>query len=480
MLSNQLRLGSLFDGSGGFPLAAEMCGITPVWASEIEKFPIAVTSKRFPNMKHLGDVTKINGADIESVDIITFGSPCQDLSVAGKRAGLDGKRSGLFAEAIRIIKEMREKTNGIYPTFAVWENVPGAFSSHGGEDFRTVLEELAKVSDKTATIPRPEKGKWNTDGCVMGNGYSLAWRVLDAQYWGVPQRRKRIFLVADFRNERAAEILFKRKGLSRDFAESRKAWERLAAPAGASAEISDNLDRQGNVGGFKGQNSITAAGVSYCDNLSPAIECSQQNDVLCYAIGNGQVDQTGLHTVPGALNCMHDQQCVCYDARGNGEGYITPTITGDHENRVTDYTSLVVYGFKGMMGAKAANIGYMENCSPTIQNTQATHCLVPTVYSLDRASFNQGVNAKYDFSIETDKAQTLVSKGPSAVADVKHWIVRRLTPLECCRLQGFPDWWCADIPHADSPEYRMYGNGVALPCVLYVMEGLKQCYLGEK
>lgn len=225
-----LKMGSLFDGSGGFPLAASMCGIEPVWASEIEKFPIEVTTKRFPNMKHLGDVTKIKGNEIEPVDLITFGSPCQDLSVAGKRAGLSGERSGLFMEAIRIIKEMRNgRTDDIIrPRFALWENVPGAFSSNKGEDFRAVLEEFCKVKDSSAVVPGPKDGKWSDSGCILGDGYSIAWRVLDAQFWGVPQRRRRIFLVADFDGERAGEILFVRKGLSRDFKSCKQTWERTA------------------------------------------------------------------------------------------------------------------------------------------------------------------------------------------------------------------------------------------------------------
>jgi DNA (cytosine-5)-methyltransferase 1 len=231
----EITLGSLFDGIGGFPLAASRYGIKAIWASEIELFPIKVTKLRFPEMEHLGDITKIDGTSIASVDIVTFGSPCQDLSVAGKRAGLAGERSGLFMEAIRIIKEMRnthERTNKpIRPRFAVWENVPGAFSSNKGEDFRAVLEEICCVKDETVIIPEPPNGKWSTVGAVMGNGYSVAWRTIDAQFWGVPQRRRRIFLVADFGGQSAPEVLFKRQGLRRDFAESGEARERIAADA---------------------------------------------------------------------------------------------------------------------------------------------------------------------------------------------------------------------------------------------------------
>lgn len=223
-----MKLMSLFDGSGGFPLAASLCGIEPVYAAEVEPYPIAVTNNRFPKMKHLGDVSKVKGGEIEPVDIITFGSPCQDMSIAGKRAGLkhadigdeETTRSGLFLEAIRIIKEMREATNGGYPRYAVWENVPGAFSSNKGEDFRTVLDEFIKIVEKDAVMPDVPKAGWPYADCYSGNGWSLAYRVFDAQYWGVPQRRRRIYLVADFRGQRAGEILLKPEGLRRISAQS--------------------------------------------------------------------------------------------------------------------------------------------------------------------------------------------------------------------------------------------------------------------
>lgn len=205
-----MKLGSLFDGSGGFPLAGVINGITPIWASEIEPFPIRVTKLRFPGMKHLGSVTEVNGAEIEPVDIITFGSPCQDLSVAGKMKGIHaGERSNLFFEAIRIIKEMRDATSGEYPRFAVWENVPGAFSSNKGEDFRSVLQSFCDIwGGQDHIVPMPPKGKWKPAGCIVGDGASLAWRIYDAQFWGVPQHRKRVYLVADFRGECAGRILF--------------------------------------------------------------------------------------------------------------------------------------------------------------------------------------------------------------------------------------------------------------------------------
>lgn len=205
----ELTLGSLFDGIGGFCYAAMLTGqITPLWAAEIEQNCINITRYRFPEVMHVGSVTELKGSEIQPVDIITFGSPCQDLSIAGQRKGLKGNRSVLFMEAIRIIDEMREATNGKYPTFIIWENVPGAFSSADGADFKAVLEKVTK-----SNIPMPASGKWSNAGMVRGAAVDTAWRVLDAQFWGVPQRRKRIYLVGDFGGQRAGEILFKSESL---------------------------------------------------------------------------------------------------------------------------------------------------------------------------------------------------------------------------------------------------------------------------
>ena len=214
-------LGSLFDGIGGFPLAALHNGITPLWASEIEPFPIEVTRLRFPEMLHVGDITKLNGAELPPVDIITGGSPCQDLSVAGARAGLAGARSGLFMEQVRIVKEMRDADErsgrtalAVRPRYMCWENVPGVFSSAEGEDFRIVLEEIVRIKDSAGSVPRPDSGTWEPAGAIiLGDQFSLAWRVMDAQYWGVAQRRKRIFLVADFAGRSAPQILFEQDSL---------------------------------------------------------------------------------------------------------------------------------------------------------------------------------------------------------------------------------------------------------------------------
>ena len=222
-----LTMGSLFDGIGGFPLASSRNGITPLWGSEIERFPMEVTKIHFPNMVHVGDITKLNGAELPVVDIITGGSPCQDLSVAGARKGLQGERSGLFMEQIRITKEMRcadeergKPNNLIRPRYFVWENVPGAFSSADGEDFKAVLEETIRIVSDGVSIPRPSCGSWKSAGCILGQQFSLAWRVLDAQYWGVAQRRRRIFLVADFGGHTAPQILFEQDSLFGDTPQS--------------------------------------------------------------------------------------------------------------------------------------------------------------------------------------------------------------------------------------------------------------------
>ncbi len=414
-------------------------------------------------MEHLGDITKINGYKVPIVDCIIGGSPCQDLSVAGKREGLDGERSILFLEQIRIIKEMRDKDvrNGrtnesVRPRYMVWENVPGTFSSHKGEDFRRVLEETAKVVDKDATIPMPPKNKWSKSGCIMGDGWSIAWRVCDAQFWGVPQRRNRIALVADFGGESAPEILFVRKSLQRDIDESGE--ERKGTPP---------------------------------------------NSQGCFGIQN----RSGVKT---------------YDARGNGNGEVCCTITGDHENRVTDYTAVVTYRFD--------------------------QSVTRDVIALDRSAYNQGKNAKFNIGIDEDGvAFSHIAKGPGAVCyiDTSHaddvirmddivaplqardykggkyvmavdcrngnedecnnslqsvaahslngnnvvrlgYEVRRLTPLECERLQGYPDYWI-DIGEyinskgknkkvSDAERYKALGNSIALPSWKWVLKRLCACY----
>jgi len=214
-----LTLCSLFDGSGAFCLSAILAGIKPITSSEIEPYPILVTHNRLPAVQHFGDVNKLNGAELPPVDIITGGFPCTDVSQAGKRLGLHAARTGLFFQFMRIVKEMREATNGKYPRFLVAENVPGLFSSADGEDFRTVLEEICKIKDSSVSVPRPPD-KWTKAGEIMGEDFSAAWRVLDACGWGVPQRRARVYIVADFAGQCASKILFESEGLSGYSAES--------------------------------------------------------------------------------------------------------------------------------------------------------------------------------------------------------------------------------------------------------------------
>ena len=487
----EIKIGSLFDGSGGFPLAGIMKGMNAVWASEVEPYPIRVTTKRIPFMKHLGDINKMNGAEIEPVDVVCGGSPCQDMSVAGKRAGLDGERSGLFREQIRIIKEMREATHGQYPRYMVWENVPGALSSNKGADFRCVLEETARIKDARFNVPMPEKNKWNTAGLIMGEDFSIAWRILDAQYWGVPQRRRRIFLVADFSGTSSGEILFKREGLSWHFTQSRESWQTVAGnfeigidPTGESPVYS--IDREAMNAGYK-------------FDRAPGIDESG----LAYTL-----KATGPGGVAHPAQSAKTRNTIVFKADDGSTGDVSPTLVGDHNNRVTDHSAIVVEPV----------CAEVFHCTSEIDKTpvlKARDYKDPHVVAFDRAAFNQGQNAQYNPQFFEDGTNpTLIARGPNGVCS--HYIVRRLTPLECARLQGFPDWWTADLgtkeediteeemqfwrevfethrtviantskpktdnqirkwlmdPNSDSAEYKMWGNGVALPCVLYVMEGI--------
>lgn len=247
-----LTMGSLFDGIGGFPLAASHVGIKTLWASEIEKFPIQVTMEHFPEMVHVGDITKLKGEDLPPVDIVCGGSPCQNLSVAGNRMGLEGNQSGLFYEMIRLIRELRNAdrnrgraAHSVRPRWAVWENVPGAYSSGEppGEDFRIVLESFAGIGCGSVSIPRPDSGKWKPAGRILlGDSFSLAWRTIDAQYWYVPQRRSRVYLIADFAGPSAPKVLFDEKGLFGHTPQSQGAWETSAAAARNGAEDTGGFD----------------------------------------------------------------------------------------------------------------------------------------------------------------------------------------------------------------------------------------------
>ena len=530
-------------------------------------------------MKHLGDITQISGYVVPVVDCIIGGSPCQDLSVAGKRAGLDGERSGLYIEQVRIVKEMRkqDERNGrtgvdIRPRYMLWENVPGAFSSNKGDDFRIVLEELAKVCDENAVIPRPADGKWRTSGCIMGDGWSIAWRVLDAQFWGtpdkpLPQRRRRIALVADFGGHSAPEILFVRESVSGNIEPGEQKGEEAPRNASAGAGAAD-CEGNGVIeeAGFKELNSAKARSDGYGYEIAPSLSANKHDASVVYSFAP-----------------------ATFDARGNGDGKTINTITGDHNNRITDYTAVVIEPqpvYVVDQGGGKSSVDVREGKAPTLTTT---HDGAPVI-ALDRASFNQGKNAQYDFEVSTNGSSSpLVARGPSAVCYsvenhpqtialegngsrpshlgdgyavsdksytlnttevhavcygingdvagtldasyykgcgerqgierdvvavdcrngtegsvnntlqsnaahrlngnnvVRHrYIVRRLTPLECERLQGYPDGW-TDIGEwidssgkkrqtSDAARYKALGNSIALPPWKWVLKRLCACY----
>ena len=581
-----MKMMSLFDGSGGFPLAAAICGIEPVYASEVEPYPIAVTRSRFPKMIHLGDVSKVHGWDLDPVDVITFGSPCQDMSIAGKRAGIkntaagdeETTRSGLFLEAVRVIREMREATNGRYPAFAVWENVPGAFSSNKGEDFRIVLQELVGIVEPEAVVPEVPKWGWNYFDLWVGDKWSLAYRTVDAQHWGVPQRRRRIYLVLDLRGQRAGKVLFEPESLRGYPAPRREARKATSTNAERCADVHDSncltpwdvqsrhifpesgvwgtlYAGQGGGHGYvfmkqRPQNCLTpwenqARRIYSADGIFPTLSSREKagqngqavlvpcecwpkvaNTLIARQDGSPQPDKgsggniIAFHLLQDPISSKNISPCIsqgsksgeccvgiaagfkagqstggvgfqnecaatlsatcsgieptvcvkCFDCRGNGDGQTTSTLTGDHQNRVTVAYAMQRFG------------DYKEN----------------NVSSSLKARDNKG-------------ATDLIAE----YAEYRY-IVRRLTPTECARLQGFPDWWghpdqkedftedeyrfwlqvrnthavindrskkqytkeqmlsWYNKLHTDSSEYKMWGNGIALPNALYVMIGIRK------
>lgn len=602
-----ITLGSLFDGSGGFPLAGTLCRIRPIWASEIEPYPIAVTRSRFPTMKHLGDISKIDGSKIEPVDIITFGSPCQGLSIAGLQKGLSDERSGLFLEAIRIIKEMRCATNGKYPKLSLWENVPGALSSNSGEDFRIVLEEFIKIIEPEATMPPAPKGGWPYADAYMGDGWSLAYRTFDAQYWGVPQRRRRIYLVTDFIGGCATGILFKREGLRGDFTQGKSPRQRIAANAERGVRTDDTTriildDQGGSQIGVRTDGKCPTLRAEMHGNI-PAVlyqpmslreeNWKESNIRNALRAGESKVSHAVVQSCPQSVICK------TWDGRGNGDGEIANTITGDHENRVTDYTSVVVESInrhKAMYAPKipsgcenrgkeamvqtdsseilsANNDWYLSQPipihdkatrfrggGPTRNQDGAGNGLgvgasgdpMNTLTSADRhmvayamQSFGDYKKSKIASSLKArdykDTTDIICSKScqnlkgltelpPTSKAETNEdlttnrtrYIIRRLTPIECARLQGFPDTWGKpeykedfseeeyefwlnvrnthaaingkktkqytkeqilswyNKLHSNASEYRMWGNGVALPPTLYCMQGIKEALSGSE
>ena len=594
MNKEQLTLGSLFDGIGGFPYAASFYGIRPLWASEIIPECISVTQKHFPEMEHVGDITKLYGGTLPPVDIITFGSPCQDLSVAsGKRLGLAGERSGLFLEAVRIIREMQEATNGEYPKFALWENVPGALSSSSRRDFKAVLEAFTE-----AEVPMPGSGRWANAGMVRGRGADLAWCVYDAQYFGTAQRRRRIFLIADFRGERSGEILFVPKSLSGYFAAGGTPRQGPAAYAQSGAgtagagdvipaismrircgcegggkgpllqieksgtlatgndqylfapkDAVEILNDQGGdslcvekggvsptlrsqthgnlpitayaiqgsmIGGEDSPHAVTASGcmaqfppdamVGINGNLAGTLlasyykgtgmRCGQERDVVLCA-SSGQSHAEILRELSPTLNCASEQP---YIVRPDGSEQEQPIVTHPQiagtlcasgaglsrpagQGNELDFCVMSA-GFKHKAGSQSGSIGFQEETAPTLlagqQSAVMKACLI------GGAAVMEAQTAAVDCRNlrETDEVSgTLLAKAASGGYSLNYQnpvrtglCVRRLTPTEAERLQGYPDGWTeagADgSPISDTKRYQMLGNSIAVPCVAYIMQGI--------
>lgn len=339
MNKNELTLGSLFSGSGGFELAGILAGVKPVFNCEVEPFPIRVTTKRFPDVKHYGDVSALDGGDLEPVDIITFGSPCQNMSLAGKRDGLHGEQSSLFFEAIRIIKEMREKTNGKYPRYICWENVYGAFSSNKGEDFRQVLQEIIQINEPEAEVPPPSKEGWPYADAYMGDGWSVAYRLMDSQGWGVPQRRRRIYLVGDLGGTRAGKILFESESMSGYLKQGGLPWKRAAGnPAESPGAAGVGFDRyNGDLTGDVAQ-SLTASAGSSGDNQPMVFQ------------GRPVLDDQG----GSRMNISED---VTGTLRAETHGH--PPVVVDKKPKSA--------GFCTEHSAKSRSIGYEEEVAPTLR-----------------------------------------------------------------------------------------------------------------
>lgn len=526
-------------------------------------------------MVHLGDITKMSGYTIPPVDVITFGSPCQDLSIAGKRAGMAGERSGLFSEAVRIIREMRYATFGAYPKYAVWENVPGAFSSNKGEDFHAVLQSLCRIIDPVAVIPRPTDArggiKWPRAGAILADHYSLAWQTMDAQHWGVPQRRLRISLVLDLTGGRAGEVLFEPESLRGHFAPGIAAGQATAGAVENGAGTADRAFtlkiRSGCEGGGKGalvqteksatlstlqdqtlfvaepskaysfdslaSNSMKSSNprsgcreveIAKTLDTSPPDPAKNQGGIAIveptFCIQGNTIDRadtagangTGVKedvcytlntidrpAVAFALDCRNMTaneelsatlqakdnggqslnyinpvaEPLIYDARGNGDGITSPTMTGDHNSRVTDYTAITLQG-DTVAGALLAR----DYKGPGRADSLGRVIAQPVGADL------------YNGTLTGDKAVTLTAAtakggtntGPSVIEKIIRWIVRRLTPTECERLQGYPDGW-TDLGEwvdskgkthkdADTPRYKALGNSIALPQWYYVLGGI--------
>ncbi|MCM1217530.1 MAG: DNA (cytosine-5-)-methyltransferase [Lachnospiraceae bacterium] len=497
-MERQLTMGSLFDGIGGFMLAAQSCGITPIWAAEIEPNCISITRRHFPEVMHVGSVTELKGDEVPPVDIITFGSPCQNLSVAGNRKGLAGEESGLFLEAIRIIEEMRESTNGIYPAFIIWENVPGAFSSNDRQDFRTVLEKITK-----ARVPLP-RSEWTRAGMVRGGEVDTAWRTFDAEHWGVPQRRRRIYLVGDFGGQRAGEILFKPESLLGYPAQGAEAEKEAAGDAGDGAHAEDT---RGRAAGFIYRVGAKARGIGYREEIAPTIKTYNSSAVVIDITHTDDVARVFEDVAPALLQRMgtggnqvpliaktikenvmpiRSEASRLKESNGlgiGGPGAAAPTLTANDVHGV-------FYEVKNRKYYEGQQFGkYKESeISGTLLANQAKMLSCSTgVVVEEKLLYAQKA---YDRLERSDKSATLKAMGGNCqggsenmvVSTIKQesrkakHIIRRLTPRECERLQGYPDdWtrWGADGEEiSDMARYRATGNSIAVPCAVRVFRGI--------
>lgn len=493
----QMTLGSLFDGIGGWQLAGVRNGIKPVWSSEIETFPLEVTKRRFPETKQLGDVTKINGADVEPVDIITSGSPCQDLSIAGERRGLDGERSGLFFDAIRIVRQMRVSTGNVYPRFYIFENVPGTLSSNQGMDFRTILESITGCE-----IPIPRSGRWANAGLVRSRRADVGWRIIDAQYlrstegnFLLPQRRRRLWIVTDFAESgRCAEkILFEQDGLSGNSQEVEKTRASSSSTVEKSIRTTNRVlneggntivkIRSGKDDGTAGKGALIGCEQSFalsCTNDQFLFQDTDKPGITYDMNENELVPKTAGTLVAGYHKCYNDDpfkrgyavvQKIA-DAFREDEPRKIYDTTFDSEARETEISPTL-----------QARMGTGGNQVPILVDD------VPEIYATSKAN--------YMLSWSKEKAQTLVATdwkdAPIIARDDKCVVgassshantiarigmcVRRLTPTECERLQSLPDGWTL-IDHkscTDSARYKALGNGMAQNVPDWILRRLVEC-----
>lgn len=542
MSDHKIKLGSLFSGIGGFELVGSWYDFEPVWASEIEPAPMRITKLHFPNMKHVGDITKLDGGKLAPVDIITGGSPCQDMSVAGKQSGismictecgetidvkseiktcpkcgseLELTRSGLFMEQIRVIKEMRNATNGKYPKIVVWENVSGALSSNNGQDFQCVLSEFCGLLSQKLPAARPEK--WSKSGELLADNGSIAWRTLDAQYWGVPQRRRRIFLVVDFRGQCAGEILFKPESMRRHHTTVKTPWETASEKIGRCVEPTNKTNEP-----TKGK--LTVYGI--CSYTSNSMKSSNPPAGIYETDLVKTLDTSGTNPAcnQGGNIIVEDNPVYCLQGNGidradtagcNGKGWkenqcYTLNTMDRPAVAYSTHDRPYVAAFKYQQAGAMATLPYDEDKSSTLTSKQNMAVLIDNhgqdcrwtlaknnvCQALTSSMGNGGNNQPFiiqqhdvyaqsaygSYAESYEVCATLTAHGagvgPGAESLVSNqlenhnseYIIRRLTPLECERLQGFPDNWTTS--ESDFARYKALGNSVALPCVNYIMSGI--------